>query len=69
MTIHLRLDETGPGHKMFTVFINGTNSGRLTATHQEALGFVSILQTGVGQSPSNRLIYSGLWEEIDHDIS
>jgi len=62
MTIHLRLDETGPGHKMFSVIINGTFAGRLTLPHTDAFNFISVFEllttTGV-----NKLILTGEWDE------
>lgn len=62
MTIHLRLDETGPGHKMFSVLINGVNAGRLTLPHNDAIQFLSMFDL-LTSTQHHKLILTGDWNE------
>jgi len=62
MTITYRHDETGPAHTMFTVFINGVNSGRLTMTHTEAFAYITVQQAAENRMLGNHVILSGNWQ-------
>jgi hypothetical protein len=62
MTLHFRLDEIGPGHKMFTVLCNGKNTGRLTMTHIEAVTFIALFDI-LTATTGHKLLLSGGWDE------
>jgi hypothetical protein len=55
MKIHLRLDSSNKEHAKMTLFINGKNSGTITASPIEAVWFGRLLKEGCSKGVPSRV--------------